>query len=348
MIDNTSVSLRDIIGMIISFVRYLFSNWLIIGIVVLIGGILGVIYAVVKEPTYSAKLNFVLATNAPAGGGLMGLASQFGVNLDDGNDNVFAGDNIITLMKSRRMVQQALFLKPVNSKETLLNILIKDNKLDEGWKKNPNTENIYPFPNDPAKMSLSQDSIFRNIYAGVQNDMLLVEKPENSRNLYEVTTTSANDTFAFYFTKYLVASTSTFYIETKTRLARQNLDMLQREADSIRQVLGGAITSAGSQADYTYNLNPAYQVQRSGVLQSQARATALGQAYAQVLSNLEIAKITLQKETPLYQIIDEPTMPLVLDKPSKKTSAIIGGFLGGLLACFVLLAKMVVRSFKTI
>ena len=86
--------------------------------------------------------------------------------------------------------------------------------------------------------------------------------------------------------------------------------MLQNEADSLRRVLGGAITSAGSQTDLTFNLNPAYQVQRAGAQQSQASAAALGQAYGQVLQNLEIAKITLQRETPLYQIIDEPTLPL--------------------------------------
>jgi uncharacterized protein involved in exopolysaccharide biosynthesis len=70
-------------------------------------------------------------------------------------------------------------------------------------------------------------------------------------------------------------------------------------------------------------------VQRSGAQQSQARAAALGQAYGQVLQNLELAKITLLKETPLYQVIDEPTLPLEADKPGRLTSIIIGGFFAG-------------------
>ena len=52
--------------------------------------------------------------------------------------------------------------------------------------------------------------------------------------------------------------------------------MLQNEADSLRRVLGGAITSAGSQTDHTFNLNPAYQVQRSGAQQSQANGICIG------------------------------------------------------------------------
>ncbi len=122
--------------------------------------------------------------------------------------------------------------------------------------------------------------------------------------------------------------------------------MLFKEADSLRNVLGGAITSAGSQTDLTFNLNPAYQVQRSGVQQSQARAAALGQAYGQVLQNLEIAKITLQRETPLYQIIDEPTLPLEAYKPRKLYAIIIGGFLGGIIMCGILITRKIIKTMR--
>lgn len=347
MIDNDSISFRDIINKIIELVKYLFSKWLIILIAGILGGILGIVYAVVKTPTYSATLNFVLSTNASSSGGLMGIASQFGVNLGNDNDDVFSGDNIITLMESRRMVQQALFAKPPNCNTSLLNIYIKDNGLDESWNEKDRTKNAYPYPDDPSKMTMVQDSLFRTIYDAVQTGMLDVSKPNDNESIYEVTTTSTNDTIAYYLTKYLVNATSAFYIDTKTSTAKQNLNMLQNEADSLRRVLGGAITSAGSQTDLTFNLNPAYQVQRAGAQQSQASASALGQAYGQVLQNLEIAKITLQRETPLYQIIDEPTLPLNMDKPGKLISLIVGGFLAGFLVCFFLVVRKFFRSFKS-
>jgi ubiquitin len=193
-------------------------------------------------------------------------------------------------------------------------------------------------------MTLIQDSLFRSLYNTIQNDLLDVSKPNENESIYEVTTISTNDTFSYYLTKYLVDVTSSFYIETKTSIAKQNLNMLLKEADSLRNVLGGAITAAGSQTDLTFNLNPAYQVQRSGAQQNQARAGALGQAYGQLLQNLELAKITLQKETPLYQIIDEPTLPLTMDKPSKLISLIIGGFLGGFLVCCFLIARRLYKA----
>jgi uncharacterized protein involved in exopolysaccharide biosynthesis len=344
MIDKDSISFRDIINKIIELVKYLFSKWLIIGIIAIIGAAAGVVYAITSTPTYSATLNFVLSTNTSSGSNLIGLASQFGVNLGNDNNDVFSGDNIITLMKSRRMVQQALFAKPENYNTSLLNMYIRNNQLSDGWQENDRTKNAYPYPDDPAKMTMIQDSLFRNIYDAVQNDMLDVSKPNDNESIYEVTTTSTNDTIAYYLTKYIVTATSAFYIDTKTSTAKQNLDMLTKEADSLRKVLAGAITSAGSQTDLTFNLNPAYQVQRAGAQQSQVSASALGQAYGQVLQNLEIAKITLQRETPLYQIIDEPTLPLNIDKPSKLISLIVGGFLAGLLACFFLIARKVLKS----
>ena len=340
MSKNDEISFREVTKQVEVFVRFLLSKWLIIVIVGVGGGIIGLIYAIYAKPKYSASLNFVLSSNSSSSGGLMGFASQFGLNLGGSDDDVFSGDNIITLMKSRRMVQTALFSPLPDSNESLLNFFIKDNKINEGWQQNDKLKNVYPFPSSPEKMSMIQDSLFRKIYSTIQTNMLDVVKPDKDQNIYNVTTTSENELFSYYLTKYLVDVTSAFYIDTKTSSAKKNLAMLQNEADSLRRILGGAIVSAGSQTDYTFNLNPAFQVQRSGAQQSQATAAALGQAYGQVLQNLEIAKITLQRETPLYQIIDEPTLPLDIDKPSKLLLLIIGGVLGGFLACgFLILRK---------
>jgi hypothetical protein len=342
--QEEEITLKDIVERTKQVVRYLLSKWVIIVIVGILGGAIGLVYAWNAKPKYSAPLNFVLSANSSSGGGsLMGLASQFGINLGNDNNNVFSGDNIIALMVSRRMVQQALFGKPGGRKESLINFFIRDNKINEGWKANERTKNAYPFPEDANAMTMVQDSLARAIYKAIVNGVLEVSKPDKNQSIYTVKSTSRSELFSYYLTKFLVDSTSAFYISTKTSTAKQNLDMLQHEADSLRILLGGAITSAGSQTDITFNLNPAYQVQRSGALQSQARATALGQAYGQVLQSLEIAKITLQKEMPLYQIIDEPTLPLEKEKPGRLLSLIIGGFIGGLLICAVLLA---IKAYK--
>jgi uncharacterized protein involved in exopolysaccharide biosynthesis len=51
---------------------------------------------------------------------------------------------------------------------------------------------------------------------------------------------------------------------------------------------------------------------------------------------LELAKITLRKETPLIQLIDKPMLPLNKEKFGKPKSLILGGFLAGFLTVLYL------------
>jgi uncharacterized protein involved in exopolysaccharide biosynthesis len=343
--EEKEISFKEFISKITEWVKYLFSKWLIIGFIAATGAGIGLLYAYMAKPSYNASVSFVLSNQASSGGGLMGLANQFGLDLGGSGTDAFSGDNIIALIQSRKMVQQVLLEKP-DAKESLLNMISKQMQLDELWANNDRTKNAFPFPDDTAKMTLIQDSLFREVYFAVQENMLTVTKPEKDKSIYVVSTTSGNETFSYYVTNYLVKETSAFYISTKTSSARRNLDMLQKEADSLRYLLGGAIVTTGAQTDLTFNLNPAYQVQRSGAAQSQVRAAALGEAYGEVLKNLELAKITLLKETPLYQVIDEPVLPLLIIKPGKLTSLVTGGFIGAFLIIGFLIVRKILRSLK--
>lgn len=341
MPGRDEISLKEILIIIRGWITYLFSKWFIILIVGICGGLLGVLYASFSKPKYNASLTFILANNNQGSSGLMGLASQFGIDLSSGTNDAFTGNNIIALMKSRRMVQQALLKKPEGSNQSLLNIYCIDEELSKDWKNDKRLQHVFPFPDSPSVMTRVQDSLFREVYDDIQKLNLDVSIPDRNQSIYKVACTSGNELFSFYLVKYVVDVTSSFYIDTKTSLANNNLRMLQNEADSLRRLLGSTITAAAAQTDATFNLNPAYQVERSGSQQSQVSASALGQAYGQVLQNLELAKITLQKETPLYQIVDEPQLPLVMDKKSKLIYLIIGGFLAGFLICFYLIIKRV-------
>ena len=52
----------------------------------------------------------------------------------------------------------------------------------------------------------------------------------------------------------LLKETSDFYIETKSKKSRLNVDILQHQADSIRAELNGAITGVAAASDNVYNL----------------------------------------------------------------------------------------------
>ncbi len=320
---NDDISFRDLFFKIGSWLQYLLSKWIILLMASIFGGSIGWLIALNTKPIYIGKLSFVLSTGSKDGG-LSGLASQLGMDMGSSGNDVFSGDNILTLFKSHRMIKGVLFKKQPNSNEILANIIVKDWQWDKAWLKDKRTKDEFPFPSDTAKLSLVQDSLLREVHNTLILNNLLVSRTDKKLSVYEVITKSGSEIFACYLTKFLMDETAKFYIETKTSTAKLNLRMLQREADSLRGMLGGAISSTAAEVDRTFALNPAMQVQRAPAQKSQVRAAVLATAYGEVVKNLEIAKISLQKETPLYQIIDSPEMPLKQIKASKLLYILFG------------------------
>ncbi len=322
---DKEITLNRLFLPISSLFRFLLSKWLILLIAGIIGGGIGLLIAKNTKPAYTGTLTFVLCADSK-GGSLSGLASQFGFDMGgSGGTDVFSGDNILTLFKSERMLKLVLFKKPPGSNDILANIIVKEWEWDKKWMKNKRTGNLFPFPEDTAKLNPVQDSLLREVYNRILKKDLTVNRNDKKLSVYTISTHTTSEIFACYLTRYLMDETADFYIETKTSLAKLNLNMLQREADSLRRTLGGAISATAAEADRTFALNPALQVQRAPAQKNQVLASVLAATYGEVIKNLEIAKITLQKEKPLYQIIDKPEIPLKQTKPSKLLYMIIGG-----------------------
>ncbi len=60
--------------------------------------------------------------------------------------------------------------------------------------------------------------------------------------------------------------------------------------------------------------------------------------YQEVVKNLELAKIQLQKQTPFIQVIETPRYPLEEITVSKSISLIIGFIAGGVVIVLILFA----------
>ncbi len=317
--------------------RYIWSKWKLILLIAVMSGVLGLVYALFKKVTYKSELTFVLSNQE--NNDLSSLTSQFGISLGGGGD-VFSADNIFNLFTSRKMVQWALFRKSTPNQPKTAGYIVKENKLDRAWSKEDRYKKVLPFPDNAEKVSPLQDSLLREIHKDIISKYLTIERPDNKLSFFNIRTVYSNELFSCYFTKYLVDATSRLYINTKTSQARQNLQMLQGEADSLHALINSAITATGAATDQVFNLNPALQVQRAPIYKSQFRAQVNQAAYTEVLKNLELAKITLQKQSPIYLILDEPGLPLERIGQGKLLALIAGLFIGGVLA----VAYVVVRK----
>jgi uncharacterized protein involved in exopolysaccharide biosynthesis len=346
--ENDEISLKELIQKIQEWIAYLKTQWkLIIGIAAL-GGIIGFGYASFQKPTYLANTTFVLEEDkGGGGGGALGLASSFGFDLGGGGGGLFTNSNIIELMKSRLVVEKTLLNQvQVGGKEiSLADYYIQINELKEGWVKKPTLANInFPVNADRTKFSLEQDSILQTISAGLIKANLVIAQKDKKVSIISLTVKTENELFSKLFCEQLLKETSDFYIETKSKKSRLNVDILQRQADSIRAELNSAITGVATTSDNVYNLNPALNVKRTPSIRRQVDVQANTAILTQLVTQLELSKVSLRKETPLVQLIDRPILPLEKDKVGRLKSLILGGFLAGFLTVLYLVFGKLYRK----
>jgi uncharacterized protein involved in exopolysaccharide biosynthesis len=350
-IDSDEISLKELIQKIKEWIAYLKTQWkLIVGIAAL-GGILGFVYASFQKPAYVATTTFVLEEDKGGGGGglggALGLASSFGIDLGGGGGGLFSATNIIELMKSRFVVEKTLLNSvQVDGKEiSFADYYIQINKLNENWIKNPLLKNIYfPINSDRTKFSLQQDSILQIISADFKKNNLTIVQKDKKITIISLTVKTEDELFSKLFCEQLLKETSDFYIETKSKKSRLNVDVLQHQTDSIRAELNNAITGVAVESDNVYNLNPAFNVKSSPSRRKQVDVQANTAILTQLVAQLELSKISLRKETPLVQLIDRPILPLEKDKVSRLKSLVLGGFLAGFLTVLYLVFGQLYRK----
>jgi uncharacterized protein involved in exopolysaccharide biosynthesis len=345
--EQDEISLKELIQKIQEWIAYLITQWkLIIGIAAL-GGIIGFVYASFQKPTYLATTTFVLEEDKGGGGGALGLASSFGFDLGGGGGGLFTSSNIIELMKSRLVVEKTL-LNPVqvSGKEiSLADYYIQINELKEGWAKKPTLAKIsFPVNADRTKFSLEQDSILYGISSGLIKTNLVIAQKDKKVSIISLTVKTESELFSKFFCEQLLKETSDFYIETKSKKARLNVDILQRQADSIRAELNSAITGVATTSDNVYNLNPALNVKRTPSIRRQVDVQANTAILTQLVTQLELSKVSLRKETPLVQLIDRPILPLQKEKVGRLKSLVLGGFLAGFLTVLYLVFGQLYRK----
>ena len=342
-IDNDEISLKELIQKIQEWVAYLKTQWkLIVGIAAL-GGIIGFAYASFVKPNYLATTTFVLEEDKGGGsglGGALGLASSFGLDLGGGGGGLFSSSNIIELMKSRFVVEKTLLntVQVAGREISLADYYIQINELKEDWIKKPSLLNItFPGNADRAKFSLEQDSILQIISADLKKYNLSIIQKDKKVTIISLTVKTKNELFSKLFCEQLLKETSDFYIETKSKKSRMNVDVLQHQADSIRAELNSAITGVATATDNVYNLNPAFNVKSSPSRRKQVDVQANTAILTQLVAQLELSKVSLRKETPLVQLIDRPILPLEEEKIGKLKALVLSGLLAGFLTVIFLI-----------
>ena len=339
---NDEISLKELIFKGQNWLNYFWTfKWLIL-LVIILGSIIGFCYAMFySKNSYTAELTFAMEQKG-GGGSLSGLASSLGLE-DIGassSSGMFGGENILHLLKSNRIIHEAL-KEPLPELEGdhLLNAYLKNN-----FEKALKQKKIKLFPKeiDSLNSTRAQDSLLLLITKNIREGQLVADRTDKKTTIVSLEVIDNNEKWAFLFSKMLVKHAIELYLDIKIgRLLTSELE-LTRKRDSIRGLLEGSITTLAIETDLSSH-SPLMRY-KSNQAKKQVDVEVLKSMYGSVIQNLEITKFKRSQEEPIIEIIDEPILPLKVKKFGKAKGIIFGGFLSGFLIIGFLIIRKVLKG----
>ena len=324
-------------------VKFILRRWWIFVIIGFLAGGAGFFYAGSQKPEYKSQLTFALDDG---GGGSMGdifnLASEFGLNMGFGGKHIFAGDNILEIMKSRRMIERVLLSVDTfeNKPYTIIEYFLEKNN---AFEEDSRIKDIH-FPVGQLKSTFSyqQDSLLKMTYLKFRDKNIVAQRPDKKLSIYKVNVTTSDEKMTKDFTDRIVSETNNYYTEIRTKKGKETLGILEQRVAAMKGDLNSSITERAKVQDV--NINPAFSEAQVPVMKQQANIQTYGAAYGELFKNLELAHFQYLNEIPLMQIIDEADYPMEKIKWSKLKGIIIFSLLAELIFIVIVFLRQIFKN----
>ena len=303
-------------------------------------------YNYIIKPTYFARTTFVLDNNDTSSmGDLSSLASLAGINASSFIDasSLFQIDNIQELYRSNTMIKKTLMSTANDGKKDfkLIDRLIEAEKLKHKWDKlGVDTKNL----RSTASNSRTKDSLIKELIKTIKKENLIVEKPSRKTTILEIGFDHKDEILAKTFNENLVKIVNQFYNKTKTLKTGSNLEILQRQSDSVKVVLDTSIMLLAEIDQSIPNPNPLSKVNLVPYQKAMIDVQANSAIYQELLKQLELAKVTHRNNIPLIQVIDSPSYPLENSRWKLLKTIVYGLMLGLVFSIFFLSFKRTIDS----
>lgn len=340
--EEPDFSIKGMLGEWLIAIIGLRKYWLQLLLASMAGGLLGLGYFWLVKPTYTARLSFVVEESKQSGGSVLSaLAGQFGVDIGgmSGTSGVLAGDNVQELLKSRSLIKRVLLSKsPIDSSHSVADDYATAYGWKSKWSEKPSIgTNNATFPIGGKHLSRIQDSLLQVIMKRMLEKELTVSKPDKKLGFFELNVTNKQELLSQYICLQLIKEATAFYIDTKTRRLKINVDRLQRKSDSLEYLLNRKTISTLSKNQEMLNINPAFTTAGADVEISNRDKIMMSTIYAEVVKNLEISKMSLIQETPTVQLVDLPELPLKKNQLDWWISFLLGAGIVALGMAWILL-----------
>jgi hypothetical protein len=351
--SKDEISIVDIYLNFRQIFSYLWTKKISIFVAGILGASVGFTYAVLKPIEYESKLTFIVdqAGGNKSLGALSGIASSFGLGGGMSDGGLYANQaNLMNYLVSRSVIEESYMETIPGTRITFAEKFAREYKWKTKWSDDDLLSKIQFTPDKLRKQfTLQEDSVLFEIYKYTQEKKLInVSKPEAEGSILAIEFKSLDDTLSRYFPEILLSIVSANYIETKTKLARENVNLLQQQTDSVRSALYASLLSAATSTDQVFGLNPALNVKRVPATKEQIDIQASTVMLQELIKNLELAKVQLMDQKPLIEIIDRPQFPLEKLTTSKKAVSILSALFASVILSLTLIVHRFLKNLNKI
>ena len=309
--------------------------------------VFGVILALISPVKYSASSTFVpQLSEGRTNSSLGGLASLAGINLSAimGSQPQEIPPSLYPQIAESIPYQLALLEAKVGSNDTSFrNYILDQNDVAilpllkkytiglPGLLFNKKTDN-----NEPTDSSLFQVSEEdKDLFAFVAQ-VLSIEVDEQE-GLVSISVELADRMVAAQLAQAATDLLQSNIIAFKSQSARNNLDFIERQYESKQQEFEQIQDSIAIFKDQNLNITSSLYQNQLSRLESQFTVTS--SVFQELAGQVEQAKIQVNKDTPIFTIIEPVSVPLERSKPKRSMMVIIWTFLGGVFSVVWILVK---------
>ena len=315
--------------------------------------VLGVILALVSPTKYTASAKFVpQLSEGRTNSSLGGLASLAGINLSAimGSQPQEISPSLYPQIAESIPYRLALLEAKVGSNETSFRNYILDQSSGlailpllkkytiglPGLLFNKQTDNNETLDNSLFQVTKEDRGLFNFLAQVLSIDV------DDQEGLVSISVELSDRMVAAQLAQSATDLLQSNIIEFKSQSARNNLDFIERQHESKRQEFEEVQDSIAIFKDQNLNITSSLYQNQLSRLESQFTVTS--SVFQELAGQVEQAKIQVNKDTPIFTIIEPVSVPLERSKPRRAMMVIIWTLLGGVFSIGWVLVESPVKQ----
>lgn len=271
------------------------------------------VYRSMTQPKeYVADKTFMVSDDE-GGGGISSILGQFGFSGGEGGKNNY--QKITKIGRSNLILDRVLMhsIDLDGRNDLIANHLIRELDFHASWEDTESmrgflfTESNLESANAASVKKILQSSVRGNTKLPSPGGLIDITYDIES-TILKISAKTSNPTLSIVLAETVYAKLAKFYIDKAIQSQSATYIQLKNKADSIAALLSGSELSMARSTDF--NLGLVTATDRLPQARSLRNIEIYATMYGEVLKNKETAEFMLNSQTPYFQAIDSPYLPL--------------------------------------